>query len=276
MTNETHYYYFIRSEWKGRSETPSDIGMKFVKTLDALSAIDTIFAGWQIADFQTDSGLSLASARSRIAELIESNVSRDDFEKPDPDHGYSAFALAGTFKDPRSAALYVNAGGKYECDAKLEIGDLMRGVLPDLSVVTYPLFKAALLAINSIWKAPWACAQAFRSGTVAVPIDFGGVQATRIDGVIEVPSDPSFPYSIFHVPWIGYLSEQLAHGITLTPEILTERTPDGGLLMIAAQERLDPANPEHLRRARILAETLIAATEYSEKYGRAASSSRST
>jgi hypothetical protein len=32
----------------------------------------------------------------------------------------------------------------------------------------------------------------------------------------------------------------------LPQEIITERTPDGGLLMIAVEERLDPANPEHL------------------------------
>ena len=46
--------------------------------------------------------------------------------------------------------------------------------------------------------------------------------------------------------------------LQLPEEILTERTPDGGLLMIAAEERLDPTNPDHLRRSRILAETMIA------------------
>ncbi len=44
------------------------------------------------------------------------------------------------------------------------------------------------------------------------------------------------------------------------PEIVTERTPDGGLLMSAVEERLDPTNPEHLRRARILAETMVSRT----------------
>jgi hypothetical protein len=32
--------------------------------------------------------------------------------------------------------------------------------------------------------------------------------------------------------------------------------------MIATEERLDPTNFEHLRRARILAETLIARTDH--------------
>jgi hypothetical protein len=34
--------------------------------------------------------------------------------------------------------------------------------------------------------------------------------------------------------------------------------PDGGLLMVATDERLDAEIPEHARRARMLAETLIA------------------
>jgi hypothetical protein len=272
MKTETHYHYFIRSSWEGRPETPSDIGAKFVETLDELGAVDPIFAAWQIADFHAESPFSLESARSRIAAIIESNVARDDCDQPCTNDGYHGVALAGTFKNARSAFFSVHAGGKYASRTELEIGDFLRRVRPDFSVVTYPLFKSALLTINAIWKAPWACAQAFRSGAVATPINFGGVRATRLDVGLEVPNDPSFPYSIFHVPWIGYLSERLAYGITLAPEILTERTPDGGLLMSAAEERLDPANPEHLRRARILAETLIAATGYSEKYGRPAPS----
>jgi len=60
-----------------------------------------------------------------------------------------------------------------------------------------------------------------------------------------------------------YLSVPHAAGLELPPEILTERTPDGGLLMIAAEERLDPTDPEHLSRARILTETMIARIAYS-------------
>jgi len=82
-----------------------------------------------------------------------------------------------------------------------------------------------------------------------------------------IPSEPTFPASVFHVPWFAYLSAPLAAGLDLPAEILTERTSDGGLLMIAAEERLDPANPEHLHRARILAETLIARTGYAP-YGK--------
>jgi hypothetical protein len=38
-----------------------------------------------------------------------------------------------------------------------------------------------------------------------------------------------FPYSTFHITWIAYLSAPLAKGLELPAEILTERTPDGGV-----------------------------------------------
>jgi hypothetical protein len=80
----------------------------------------------------------------------------------------------------------------------------------------------------------------------------------RYGEVPLIPGSPLFPASLFHISWLAYLSAPLAAGLKLPGEILTERTPDGGLLMIAAEERLDPTNPEHLRRSRILAETMIA------------------
>ena len=249
------YSYFIRSGWPEHFETPAAIAAKFLKTLDALSR-DPIFASWEVFDTRKVSSLSLAEARLRMAAIVEDNVARDDFDKPALMYGYHANAMTGEFRNPRSVSLGIRAGGRYENGAVLEFGEY--DVAPDLAIVTYPLFRTALLAINAIWSAPWACAQAFRSGAVAVPMNFGGAQGSRIDSVTQVPIDPTFPYSIFHIPWIAYLSAECAAGVTLGREILTERMPDGGLLMTATTERLDPMNPEHVRRARILAETLIA------------------
>lgn len=261
MTNEPFYCYFIRSGWRGRVDTPDAIGVKFLKTLDALTGIDPIFTSWKISDMRNMSLLSLATARPRIAGVIEDNVVRNDFDEPSPAYGYHAVARAGEFKHPRSVRFTADAGGKNSGGTNLEFGECY-DVAPDLAIITYHLFKAALLAINAIWGAPWACAQAFRSGAVAVPMDLGGLPGSRIESVTQVPLDPTFPYSIFHIPWIAYLSEPFASGLRLSPETLGERTPDGGILMIATEDRLDPNNPEHVRRARIIAETMIACTGY--------------
>jgi hypothetical protein len=282
MTPEPFYNYFIRSTWHGRVETPAAIGAKFLNTLDALSGIDRIFSGWKIYDFpnpcsgdlMTDSlnikATPLAFARPRIAQIIENYVARDDFNEPIPSYGYNATALTSEIDGPRVACLSVLAGGKREGRTMLEFGGYH--IPSDLTIVTYPLYKAAVLAINAAWRAPWACAEVFRSGTISVPdVEIvPGLVATRIDSITQVPLDPMFPKSIFHIPWIAYLSAEHAAGVTLTRDILTERTPDGGLLMSATTDRLEPMNPEHVRRARIIAEVMIARFDASSGESRTA------
>jgi hypothetical protein len=54
-----------------------------------------------------------------------------------------------------------------------------------------------------------------------------------------------------------YLSAERAAKVRAPAGIATERTPDGGLLMTAAETRLDPQNPEHMERSKALAELLI-------------------
>jgi hypothetical protein len=59
------------------------------------------------------------------------------------------------------------------------------------------------------------------------------------------------------MPWMSYLSAERAAKVSVPAAIVTERTAHGGLLMIAAETRLDPQNPEHMKRSRVLAEIMI-------------------
>jgi hypothetical protein len=258
-----NYSYSVQGQWTGPAdEKPAVTGAKFLKTLDSLSSIDALFSGWQvirnwkIVEDGQPRCVPLETARKRIAEIVESGVSRDEFGEATPGYGYSACATAGA-RGPRRVTFTTRTGKQ---TFLLSFGEY--DLASDLTIVTYPLFRAALLAISGAWDAQWSYARAYRKDAVMVPIDFGpGVPAFRVDTALQVPLDPSFPKSIFHVPWIGYLSTQRATGLKPSPEIVTERTPDGGLLMTATEDRLDPTNPEHARRARILAETMITQTE---------------
>jgi Immunity protein 52 len=244
--NRVEFAYSVRSDLPANPESPASIGAKFVETLDALSRIDpTIFVNWEVVDLAAASSLPLAAARPRIADIITENVSRDEFHEPEPDTGYRGVAFTDKVAVPRQISLTILAGGTTKGDVHLETGDW--NVLPDPAIVTYPIFRRALLAINEVWPPPWACADAFRRKYDTVPL---------------FPDAPLFPYSRFHIPWIAYLSAPLAAGLELPPEIQTECTSDGGLLMIVTEDRLDPTNPDHLRRARIIAETMIARSGY--------------
>jgi hypothetical protein len=234
------YVYSIRSKWPGRADRPAAIGAKFLQTLDSLSRIDPIFDDWEVIDGRAQAAIPIGEARPRIAALVENNVYRDDFDDPDPGRGYWISGTTSKFITPRSMGFSVRAGGKHEGEAELDAGYVT--VLPDPAIVTYPVFKAALLTINAIWPPAWANAYAFRRGYDTAPL---------------IPDAPLFPSSRFHMSWIAYLSAPLAAGLDVPPEIQTERIPDGGLLMIAAEERLDPANADHVRRSRLIAEIMI-------------------
>lgn len=253
--NELAFRYSIRSSLPGQPEKPETLGAKFVDALDALSDVDPlIFTNWQVMDFSKRTSLPLSAARASIGTLVENNVTRDDFRQPEPYYGYSAVAFTNSAIKSRQLTLRIKAGGNHAGNTWLQAGDFKS--FSDAAIVSYARFRAAMFAINAIWPPPWASADAFRMDYDKVPL-FAGA--------------PLFPYSRFHIPWFAYLSGPLAAGIEPTPEIQAELTPDGGLLMIATEDRLDPTNPEHLRRARILAEIMIARTGYSSREASAGS-----
>jgi len=190
--------------------------------------------------------------------MIENNVVRDDWGEPSPSYGYNAMASTSDGERSRHFHLWVNAGGKHDGQIWLQTG--AHQVPADPSIVSYPIFKAALLVLVANWPVPWMCAHAFKSNYSIVPVHGGA--GYMLESRPMLPQEPAFPRSPFFIPWIGYLSPTLSVGVTLSPEIAAERTPNGGLLMIATEDRLDPANSEHLRRARIIAETMIACTGY--------------
>jgi hypothetical protein len=73
----------------------------------------------------------------------------------------------------------------------------------------------------------------------------------------DAPGEAPMPYSIYHLSWMAYLSAERSAKLTPPTGVTWERTPDGGLLLIAAEERLDPTNPLHIQRSRAIANFMI-------------------
>jgi hypothetical protein len=241
--NERPFRFTIYYQLQRRGETPAVIGAKFLDSLDALSRIDPLFANWTVLDLPAMASLPLAVARPRIATIVENNVFRNKSEQPEPESGYSAIGVTANTIPSRIVKLSVRAGAVFSDEMRLNVGDVLYPTDP--LIVQYGLFREALLATSAIWQPTWAYVSAFRMYYWKGPI---------------VPGAPVIRYNPFFIPWIAYLSPAVALGLVIEPELRTESMPDGGLLMSATNERLDPANPEHLRRALILAETMIART----------------
>ncbi len=235
--------YEIMSAWPSRRENPSEVGRKFLATLDALTEADPGFANWGTSDVdETPRGQPIAPLRADFTRWVEANVERDDWGKAWPQLGYSLWA-ASRYRpnaplDPKSVSFYLTAGSEQSNRNCFEAGRY--GKAPDPSIVTYPGFKSALLTMISIWPAPWANARAILWGE-DVPI---------------LPGEPPFPKSSYSMSWISYLCAERAAKVSVPEMVLAERTPDGGLLMIAAQTRFDPSNPEHRARSRVMTEIM--------------------
>lgn len=253
--SEPAFKYLVCLPFMPRPVSSEWVGSKFLDTLDALTQIDSnIFPDWEVGDLPAMKGYPLAAARSRIAEIVNHNVARDELGHPEPESGYAAVAHTTTSTKSRLMTFWA---GTWLGQIWLTTGDYK--VATDPAIVTFPLFKAALLAMNGIWQQPWACAQAFRSRTAEIPTGRGGY---KLESLPMIPTDPTFPESIFHVPWFAYLSAPLASGIKPLPGIQTERLADGGVLLVVTEQRLDPDMPDHAQRAHILADFLIERTGY--------------
>lgn len=238
--NERPFYFGIHYGMPRRGETPAVIGAKLLDTLDALSRIDPLFADWTVPDNPTMTSLPLAVARPRIAAIVENNVARDSYGRPEPESGYGFITVAENAIPSRRVKLFVDGGSLSMDELMLLVGDPLHPTDP--LIVKYGLFREALLATSMIWRPAWAAVAAnwlYSKEPIA-------------------PGGPLFPRSAFNIPWMAYLSPARSLRFALPADIRTERAPDGGLLMTTTDEPFDPRNPEHLRRARILAETLIA------------------
>jgi hypothetical protein len=201
--------YNIRFELPRQPESAAAVAEKVLKTLDSLSSIDVFFSDWEIINARGRSSRPLPEVRPEFPGIVARNVVRDD-HGPSPEEGYHASASVGEFEDPKSATFRVRAGGILRNYGQLEFGSWR--VRPDPAIVTYPRYRAALLAINAHWLPTWACAYLFNMDYHESPL---------------VPGAPLFPNTRYHIPWIGYLSAPLATALQLPDDIRSEQTPDG-------------------------------------------------
>ncbi len=226
------YRYAIKAKWKFEPLSPTEVGDRFLHTLDLIAQQAPQTAGWEIqAKPYVGPYISIGEARKDVAQWVEDNIAIIDGE-PDAGYGYGLNARNKPGLAGKSLGFSASVGGQFVDSISFEVGSIMNPSDPD--VVTYPLFKAVMSSILAVWPCDSAYAYAFNNEPGGFPI---------------IPGISPHPSSRFHRSWMGYLSASRTDGLTPPADLPTERTPEGGLLMIAATDRLDPANPEEMQRS---------------------------
>jgi len=233
--------YGLFGRWREDSTDPATIGVRFLDTLDRLSSLGPAMNNWLLLDKATVTAVPVARVRPHMTQQVLNNVSRDDDGEPDPRDGYWLFARGGEveseFGTSRSINVDVQVGSQWTNQASFEVGDLSRP--PDRDLVTYPIYRGALEVLASVWPLPWMQAYVFLPDLIP-----------RITEPMVTPPIP--PGTELHFPWMLYLSAPLAAALEPPADLICDLTPGGGVILSVVRDRLDPENPDHLRRSRLL------------------------
>lgn len=240
MTGNT---FQVAAVWRFRNESVEDLADGALKTMDALTEICPFCEEWNVPNYsQPGYGpdemmiptIPLPQVRHRLADFVGYGVSRDDDGTPNPRGGFSL--RTGTEQELVSRHIQMGCHG-----ARLNAGSRASGAsfrtahntYPDPAITAYPVIRKILTAYIRIWKPDYA---------VATTSDL--IEHERYLG------------RIFAGKWMIYLSSALAKRIANTDDVPIVQVADGGLILIAADETFDVANPAHLAGARAIRDAI--------------------
>ena len=241
--------YGISAFWGPRTESADQLADRMAQTLIQLRAIDRLFHHWFFV--HEDDGVPLHNVdRPQLAALIADHVSRDDFDVAEVEAGYYFTVVNKEERSPRSAHLQFHAGCSYFWGSPSNSASFGTDefIPQDAALFTPVLFRQVLLALVTAWDPNWCKVGSSETRDLSPPI-----QETRTPKL--------------QLAWMTYLAPRFALLVTPPKSAIVERTPEGGLLMIASEERFSVANPEHLRVAREIEASLapVNALPWSER-----------
>lgn len=242
----------IYSSWHPRQTSPAEIGQRTLRTLDALGEISPLLRQWWFAErwpferYFDNPGKGpkmypLEDVRSRITGIVEERVDRNDFGEPAPSRGYSVAAHNSDIGITTTASFSAHDGGKV--DKRVSYRKAQLECDPDTELVSFPIFKAALLTIARIWD-----------------VRFAKGYPSCLSGRWQRG------YSrIFDLTWMTYLAPELAPYADPPEDMHVERVEGGGLLLIACDETFDCNNPSHMAAADRIVASFADLNAFAEK-----------
>jgi len=247
------YDWYIQSANSADVDTPEIIGEKLLHTLDSLALADPLLRDWTIGSgnatleeleiWMEEGGeepapirmVPLAEARDDMTALVQANVQRDDWGEAQPAQGYALTVVSGAENKSRSVNLSLNVGSQFN-DNNWSVRFGAFGEPFDPALVDLRLMDGLFRTMTSFWPTPWA---RLRGSAIEYEDAPGVIGRTTVETVRH------------DIAWMGYLSTELAAGFAPPPELITERTA-GGLLMLSSRERPDPSNADQMRKSDLL------------------------
>jgi hypothetical protein len=218
--------YSITSYWGPRRETPEQLAARFLKMIDLLKDIHPAFDNW-ICGIE-DKPKKLEKIRNNFTAEVAACVDRAEDGRPTPIGGYHLGGINSFKNNARNVAISIHAGrwtiGDYYINCATFVTGF--GISPDPAIITYPVWKAVVLALAESWEVTWAA---------AYPDDLAKLWSPTVK---------------FQTAWITYISPRFARLITPPRTAFVEYRPNGGLVMAATDETFITANPAHLAAAR--------------------------
>ncbi|HVJ52169.1 MAG TPA: Imm52 family immunity protein [Aliidongia sp.] len=221
--------YTINSCWVPRSETEDSLSFRCLKMARSLSSVNSVFGPWHFLSEACQVPQPLEQIREQLPNLIShSPVDRTDEGKPFIPYGYIFHIGNSDETNPRAVTVNMFVGATatpgYVNHVSLHTADPYNE-FTDSDIVTYDIFRGAMLAIARAWDVSW-CA--------AYPTELRTLSAS---------------HAKFHAAWMTYVAPRFEPLIQPPASLESERLTDGGLLMVATRDRFDVANPAHLAAA---------------------------
>ncbi|MHB8885271.1 MAG: Imm52 family immunity protein [Methylovirgula sp.] len=225
--------YYTGVFWGPRQETPAALAARWIKLIARLQAVDPTFAHWYTWTNIDSPVVPFCAEIKPLAEEIASRVNTNDDGTPQPLNGYQWLArnTADVNWGPRYFSAHMCAGSPSKWGSNTIGMGTDYGVVPDPDVVTYKIFRGALLALAETFEAT-----------------IGSAYPTSL---IDLwPKENRRGQLTLKFAWISYVAPLFAPLITPPASAIVERRPDGGLLMAATDETFVSTNPVHLAVAR--------------------------
>jgi hypothetical protein len=238
IDGEAHFSIFeITSEWMGSRLSSEQIEVRVSEMLHRFEPLDPSMRNWLMLDMPDLKYVNLVDIGPRNAAIIERNRMMEE-DEPAPEGGYTIVikgsAVPSEYGSPDSIMITLIIGSEWINSVEFHVGAPQYP--DDFNVITYLLYRRAIEILMAIWPCPWAVASYFGDKRAATD---------------------QYNDHTFNLPWIAYLSPPLAAGLKPPAGIICEPTPGGGVILSAVDAVIDPANPDHTRRADLLEAILI-------------------